>query len=75
MFEVQALRGDGWHLVSTPATDREASDDAAAERKRSGSGTAVRIMGEDGNGCRVQLRVWGPAVQPPTVAGPTSWLR
>lgn len=74
MFEVQALRGDGWHLVSTPRTDREASADAAAERERDGYRTAVRIMGEE-NGVRVQLRVWGPAVQPPIVAGPTSWLR
>lgn len=71
-FEVQALRGDGWHTVSYPATDREATADVAAERERDGRRTAVRVMGDDGNGVRVQLRVWGPSVAAPIAAGPWS---
>lgn len=75
MFEVQALRPDGWHLVSTPATDADATAEALAEREREHGRTAVRILGPDGNGTRTQLRVWGPAVQTPTATGPTAWLR
>lgn len=54
MFEVQRRVGDGWHLVSTPATRQDADRDAADVRRHS----PVRIMGEE-NGVRVQLGVWG----------------
>lgn len=70
MLTVQALRDGVWRAVSTPQTDGEATADVAAEQRRSGRHTAVRVLGHDG----APLRVWGPAVTVPTAVGPTAWL-
>lgn len=70
MLTVQALRDGAWRSVSHPQTDAEATVDVAAEQRRSGRRTAVRVLAADGT----PLRVWGPAVMVPVVTGPTAWI-
>jgi hypothetical protein len=63
MFDVEVRRVGGWSAAALGVESRILAIAAAArlrtaERQRPGGATSVRVMGEDGNGVRVQLGVW-----------------